>query len=143
MARVSFSELEQKLPEVARHHTLVSTAIYDLFALTPPAQLVMHPSLEGYAGLPVDEVRTIVLAEHDHNSALSVLACVEAALRTDYLNRCYSKQKGDIARSFRDIYKARAERARLDDDILACCLEHPYIPLRGCDIYKKSCQFSS
>ncbi|MRW92382.1 hypothetical protein GJ699_20505 [Duganella sp. FT80W] len=106
----------------------MSTAIYDLFALTPSAQLALHPSLAGYTGLPVEEVRAIVLAEHDHNSALSVLACVEAALRTDYLKRCYTKQKDDIARSFRDIYKKRAERARLDDDILACWRDSSSIP---------------
>lgn len=126
--RVSFSELEQTLPEVARHHTLVSTAIFDMFALTPPGKLLMHSSLAGYAGLPAEKVRALVLAEHDHNSALSVLACVEAALRTDYLKRCYGKQKDDIARSFRDIYKERAERARLEDDILGCWRDKSGIP---------------
>jgi hypothetical protein len=128
VARVSFSELEQKLPEIARHHTLVSTAIYDLLALTPPTQLAIHPSMEGYAGLTVEEVRGTVLAEHDHNSALSVLACVEAALRMDYLKRCYDKKRDDISRSFREIYKARAERARLDDDILASWRDKSSIP---------------
>lgn len=128
MAKVSFSDQELTLAEVARHHMLVVTAVYDFFALTDPLQLTLHPSLVGYAGHPAIEVRSMVLAEIDHGSALSVLACVEAAIRTDYLRRVYGKEKGMVSRALRELYKERGERARLDDDLLACWRDKSSVP---------------
>lgn len=124
MAKVSLSGQALTLPEVARHNSAVLAAAYDFFANPDRAVLSAHPSLRGYIGLPLDEVRTSVLAEIDHNSALSVLSCAEAAIRTDYLRRVYDKQKDDLSRALRRIYKVKEERARLDDDLLFCWRDH-------------------
>lgn len=127
MAKVSLSQLELTLAEVARHHLVMQTATYEFFALGTVV-LMGNQSLAGYAGLPLDEVRSIVLAELDHSSALSVLSCVEAAIRTDYFRRVYAKEKSALSRALRQVYKEREERARLDADLLDCWRQHSDVP---------------
>lgn len=123
MTKISLSGLELTLADVARHHSVMQTATYEFFALGSVA-LVGHPSLAGYTGQPLDEVRSTVLAELDHSSALSVLSCAEAAIRTDYFRRVYAKRKSELSRALRQIYKDKEERARLDNDLLACWRDH-------------------
>lgn len=120
MSKLSLSDQALTLPDVARHYSVVTTATYDFFSNPDPTVLTAHPSLAGYVGLSVDVVRSSVLTEIDRNSALSALACVEAAVRTDYLRRVYNKEKGKISRALRAIYQVKEERARLDDDLLLC-----------------------
>lgn len=127
MARVSFSGLQLTLADVTRHHSVVQAATYDFFALGVAA-LAANPNLAGYAGQPLDEVRSTVLAELDYSSALSVLSCVEAALRTDYLRRVYDKEKSELSRALRQVYKHKEERARLDTDLLDCWRDHSDVP---------------
>lgn len=124
MGRVSLSGQALTLPEVARHYSAVTAATYDFFANTDLLALKAHPGLAGYTGLPMHEVRSTVLTEIDHTSALSVLSCVEAAVRSDYLRRVYDREKDDVSRALRAIYKLRQERARLDNDLLFCWRDH-------------------
>lgn len=92
--------------------------MYDLFA-NPH-----HVSLIPYIGRALDEVKDEALAELSHTSSLSVLACVEAAVRMDYGQRVSGKAKSPLSRSLRDIYKKKGDRARLDEDLLAAWKEH-------------------
>lgn len=120
VGKVSLSDQMLTLPDVARHYSAVTAATYDFFSNPDPAMLFAHPSLAGYIGLSVDVVRSKVLTEIDHISALSALSCVEAVVRTDYLRRAYNKEKSKISRALRAIYQVKEERARLDDDLLLC-----------------------
>jgi hypothetical protein len=124
VGRVSLSGQALTLPEVARHYSAVTAATYNFFANSGPMALKAHPSLAGYTGMPMHEVRSNILAEVDRTSALSVLSCVEAAVRSDYLRRVYDREKDDMSRALRAIYKLKEERARLDDDLLFCWRDH-------------------
>ena len=106
------------LPEIANHHLLLETALFELFA--DPN----HAALVSYVGRPLDEVRTEALGELEHTSSLSILACVEAALRVDYDQRVSARTRGLLSRALRDVHKERGNYARLDDDILGAWKEH-------------------
>jgi hypothetical protein len=58
------------------------------------------------------------LAELDKTASMTVLAALEAAFRTDYLQRCYKKERDPLSREFREIYKRKIEKTSLEDDIL-------------------------
>jgi hypothetical protein len=106
------------LPEIANHHAIVEAALFDLFANSNHAVLLQ------YAGSSLDEVRSDALAELEHTSSLSLLACVEAALRVDYDQRVEARGRSSLSRALREIHKEKKEYARLDDDILGAWKEH-------------------
>lgn len=127
MASVSLSGQQLTLADVIRHHSVVQAATYDFFARGAVA-LAGSPSLAGYAGQSLDEVRSTVLAELDHSSAFSVLSCVEAAIRIDYVRRVKAKEKSELSRALRQVYKDKEDRARLDTDLLDCWRDHSDLP---------------
>jgi hypothetical protein len=57
------------------------------------------------------------IEETDRRSAFFLLTALEAAFRSDYLERCQKNTKGDVSDAFRRIYKKRKQQPRLDDDI--------------------------
>lgn len=128
MGKTSLSFQGLTLPEVARHHEVLMTATYDFFATSNRHSLLQHPSLAGYAGRSIEDVRADVLTELDHTSALSVLSCVEAAVRTDYLTRVYGRSRGNMSRALRAVYDDSDEKARLVEDLLACWRAHSNVP---------------
>ena len=64
------------------------------------------------------------LQETEMRSSLIVLARLEAAFRTDYRQRARLKLNDPISVDFRKLFKARRERARLEDDILEVWRRH-------------------
>ena len=58
------------------------------------------------------------LAESQLRASLTMLSSLEAAFRIDFLQRCYHRDRSDITRCFRDLYKEHAEHVRLDEHIL-------------------------
>lgn len=112
------------LPEIANHHLIVETALFDLFADPTHAVLVQ------YIGSPLDEVRGKALAELEHTSSLSVLACVEAALRVDYEQRVSARGRSSLSRALRDVHRRKKEYARLAEDILDAWKEHSTVSKR-------------
>ncbi|RZK67247.1 MAG: hypothetical protein EOO85_25795 [Pedobacter sp.] len=109
------------MSEIANHHLILEAALFDLFA-NPN-----HPVLLQYAGSPLDDVRRDALAELEHTSSLSLLACVEAALRVDYNQRTSARGRSPLSRALRSIYQEKEEYARLDDDILGAWKEYSNI----------------
>ncbi len=83
-----------------------------------------HLRFIGYEPAEVDEELDARLAELEFTSTLTVLSGVEAAFRIDYLLRCDLKKKDPISMVFREIYKARRDRARLDEDIFVVWKTH-------------------
>lgn len=49
---------------------------------------------------------------------MTVLTKMEASFRIDYLVRCRQKKKDDLSRGFREVYKAKAHKVSLENDIL-------------------------
>jgi proline dehydrogenase len=58
------------------------------------------------------------IAELDKSSALMILATIEAHFRLDYVRRCRYREKDELSRKFRELYKKKGSRASLSDDIL-------------------------
>lgn len=106
------------LPDIANHHLVLEAALFDLFADPNHAVLVQ------YVGLPIDEVRGKALAELEHTSSLSLLACVEAALRVDYDQRVSARGRSPLSRALRDVHREKEAYARLEDDILGAWKEN-------------------
>jgi len=106
------------LPEIANYHALVLAALFDLFANPSHAALAQH------IGRSLDEVRGEALAELEHTSSLSLLACVEAAIRVDYAQRVSARGKSPLSRALREVYRKKKTFARLDDDLLAAWRAH-------------------
>ena len=62
------------------------------------------------------------LAELGQLTMLGMLACTEAALRVDFIERVANKKKDDVSRRFWEIYKGQGiEKIRLEEDILDTC----------------------
>lgn len=56
--------------------------------------------------------------EANLNSCLSLLATLEAEFREDYQRRCINRQRDNLSRRFRELYKSKKLHVRLEDDIL-------------------------
>lgn len=66
-----------------------------------------------------------VVAEHSFRldelevaCAMTLLSKLEASFRIDYLIRCRNKRRDALTKNFRIIYKIKAHKAELDDEIL-------------------------
>jgi hypothetical protein len=73
------------------------------------------------AGAPSEPTRArpdALLSELDRWASLALLAAVEAAFRVDYVRRQARKPKDPLAKALRAVYRAKGERASLEDDIL-------------------------
>ena len=59
------------------------------------------------------------IAELDRMVMLGMLACTEAALRVDFIERVMNKKKDDVSRAFWDTYKRQGiDKIRFEEDIL-------------------------
>jgi len=119
--RVSFSGKHLGLPEIAVHHQDLESSLTLYFSADSPRYLVRFV---GYATSELTDELRERLNEADLASSLTVLASVEAAFRIDYLQRCYRREKGPVARAFRDIYKAKGDRASLDKEIFEAWVDN-------------------
>lgn len=82
----------------------------------------------GYSPAEVHAVLLDRLQETDIRSCLALLTAIEAAFRIDYLNRVQDKRKDALSRHLRALYKRRAERASLEEDLLAGWVRyHPHL----------------
>jgi hypothetical protein len=97
--------------EVAEYHNDVLASL-KYFSKTSPSFVSTR-----YFGSSLGDVLAARIEETDLRSAFFVLAALEAAFRVDYLYRCQKKEKDDVSRAFRAIYKEREANANLDEDI--------------------------
>ncbi|MEI6984917.1 MAG: hypothetical protein WCK65_02220 [Rhodospirillaceae bacterium] len=115
MARkVSFSGKNLSPIDAILHHSDTGEALTLFFSSVSPSYPVR------FAGYKLTEVHAELAdrrAELDLNTTMSLLAAVEAAFRIDYLQRCYQKKKDDVSRQFFEIYKEKATRVSLEDEI--------------------------
>jgi hypothetical protein len=111
--RVPFSNENLTFGEVLSHHIIVQKSVYSFYR-TP-----LQPEFIGYTLKELESELENRLEEHDKNSCLTLLSAMEALIRMDYLQRCYTRQKDNISRKFRELHKDSGARASLEDDILA------------------------
>jgi hypothetical protein len=58
------------------------------------------------------------IEELDRSTSFTILAAIEAHIRVDFLQRCYNKDKDDLSRKFRALYKKKGSKVSLSEDIL-------------------------
>jgi len=74
-----------------------------------------------FFGLSIDDLDGYFLdseKELDHLISFDIISSTEALLRIDFLKKVYNKDKSDLAREFRLIYKQKANKISLEDDII-------------------------
>jgi hypothetical protein len=107
--------------------------IEDYFNSTEQALRQFYNERNAYfAGYTPEELNVELeerIDELDKSTALTVLAAVEAHIRVDYLQRCYAKDKEALSRKFRELYKEKGRRARLEEELLE--LWKDYVSLKS------------
>jgi hypothetical protein len=123
--RVSFSGQELGLDQIAKHHIATEAALREFFSPTSPSFLSRYVAPKP-SEVAIDLAFSV--AELEYNSAFTVMAAIEAALRTDYLTRAYKKKKDTLSRAFRAIHKSHGPRASLENEILVAWHDHGPMP---------------
>ncbi|MGH7744134.1 MAG: hypothetical protein ACREQ5_04850 [Candidatus Dormibacteria bacterium] len=123
--RVTFSGLQLELPDIAVHHQDLGSSLTVYFHFDTPGYRVRFI---GYTPSEIADELGERLDEVDLTSSLAVLASIEAVFRIDYLQRCYRKEKDQLSRAFRSIYKTRKQQALLDEDIFEAWMDNSSVP---------------
>jgi hypothetical protein len=121
MRRVSFSNSNVDVDDLALHHTDVESALRDYFSAIAPSYTVRFA---GYAPFEIVEELQMRLTEVDMTSSLTILTAVEATFRVDYLQRCYQRKRDPLSRAFRDLHKRKGTNVRLEEEIFDIWKEH-------------------
>jgi hypothetical protein len=119
-AKVSFSNANLDLTDITQHHADVESSLRDYFKLNP--RFIGEPPEK------VDQLLNECLIEHEQSTVLNLLASLEAALRIDYLQRCYRKMKDPLSREFRQLHAKKGPRASLADEILPAWKDCTSVP---------------
>ena len=126
-SRVVLSHEHLDIAQIDRHRQDTEAAIEAYFSISNPS------SAQRFLGLAPREVRTekeTLLDESRRSSSMDVFGALEAAFRVDFLQRCYGREKDDISRTFRDIYRNKGARVSLEGDILATWRQDLNVPQR-------------
>lgn len=113
--RVIFSGQHLGLADIDGYHQDAEASLRLYFSSASPTYTVRFL---GCSMLEVTEQLHARLVESQLRASLTVLSSLEAAFRIDYLQRCYHRDRSEITRCFRDLYKEHAEHVRLDEHIL-------------------------
>ena len=113
--RVNFSGQQLGLADIDGYHHDAEAALRLYFSSASPTYPVRFI---GYSVAEVTEELHARLLESQLRASLAVLSSLEAAFRIDYLQRCYHRDRSEITRRFRDLYKEHAEHVRRDEHIL-------------------------
>lgn len=110
---ISFSDENLSLYQIHQHYSQIDRSIGLYFD---------NPTSHGeFTGMTLDELkdkREEISLENDRLMVMNLLAALEAAFRIDYLQRVSFKKKDDLSKRFREMFKKKAQRASLEDDIL-------------------------
>jgi hypothetical protein len=104
--RVAFSDQHLNLDDIALHHSDVEDALRQYYSRNSILADI-------YIGFTKAELLEQRLEEEDRSCVLSIFAAIEAAFRIDYLKRVYTKQKDNLSRTFRKLYKEKRARVSL------------------------------
>jgi hypothetical protein len=114
--KVSFSEDILTFENVAMSHS--DTEICIRFYYSMPSIERHNPKFIGYRAEDLTNEQAERLDDLDRNSSFGVLSALEASFRVDFLLRCYKREKDDLSRYFRDIYKNQNSSVSFEENIL-------------------------
>jgi hypothetical protein len=102
--------------EIVDHHEFLVDSVDALFA---------NPGPE-FVGATPDEIeasRVLTLSKLEQQSTLSLLACLEAYFRVDYLKRKEGKLKDPLSKSLIKVFNKKKRKASLMEDIIKTWLK--------------------
>lgn len=114
--RVSFSGEHLAMPAISQHHSDIEASVKDYFSLQNPRS---EPRFSGHTPDEIREQLASILEENERTTCLTILACLEAAFRLDYLQRCYRRLRDPLSREFRALYSVKDSRVSLERDIFS------------------------
>ncbi|MGG2990375.1 hypothetical protein ABEO46_15620 [Geobacillus stearothermophilus] len=115
--RITFSGENRNLEDIVSFYNLCKSALLK-YKENIKKGLEIPEEFIGFTPEELDQHFKDKIEELENLICLDLLAAVEAKLRMDYLTRVYNRKKDNLSRIFRHIYKEKAERASLDEDIL-------------------------
>lgn len=121
--RISFSKSGLELREIAAHHSDTAAALKAYYGFSGTGTSLPARFL-GYSEQELSAEFRQRIKELEKTSSLTLLSFLEGRFRTDYLTRCYKKGRDGLSRKFRAIYKEKANRASLENDILEIWKKH-------------------
>jgi hypothetical protein len=121
--RFSISKHVLEIREIADHHTDTEAALKEYYGLSRskeflPAKFVDYSKED----LSVELHKRI--EELEKTSSLTLLSFLEAKFKIDYQSRCRNRTKGRLSNDLRVIYKKKADRASLENEILRTWKNH-------------------
>ncbi len=112
--KVGLSGEERTPQDIDIHHQDTEQALRHYFA-TPQLHI---KRFFGYTQAEIQQELQLRIIEQERMSSLELLAALEAIFRLDYLQRgLYSKQKDQLSKHFRSLYKEKEKRVSLEEDI--------------------------
>lgn len=124
----TLSNQEQSLPTVWQWHEFQRSLIGEeksrLFGALARGE---SPAVSRYFGKTPEELAAdfaFQTAELSLLSMLGMLACTEAALRVDFIERISYRKRDEVSRGFRDAFREQGEKIRFEEDILDVWREH-------------------
>ena len=121
MPRVAFSDKKVDIEDLAAHHYDVEAALRNYFGIAANS---FPLRFAGYSTSDLAVELEKRLAELDMTSSLTILSSLEAVFRIDYLQRCSQKKKDTLSRAFRALYKQKAARVDLENEIFDLWKQH-------------------
>jgi hypothetical protein len=120
--RISFSSELLRFEEVALSHADIANSIR--FYYTAPSLANLDPKFIGYTVEETQREQNLRLDELDKSSVFSLLAALEASFKVDFYLRCYGRERDDLSRSLRAVFKEKGDRISLEEDIIETWKNH-------------------
>ena len=120
-AKITFSEEEKSIEAIWSWYEDQQEAIRDFKNKLRNALLSSLKVQDKFLGLSMDNVEEYFLdseKELDYLVSFDIISSTEALLRIDFLRKVYNKDKSDLGRAFRQIYKQKANWISLEEDII-------------------------
>jgi hypothetical protein len=114
--KISFSAEVLQFDDVAVSHSDIERSIRFYYAA--PSMEIRDTKFIGYTPQEIQEEQNLRLGELDKSSVFHLLAALEASFRTDFLLRCYQRQKDEISRCFRALHKRKGNKVSFEEDII-------------------------
>lgn len=113
----AFSNMNLELDEIFDHHSVTELALKEYYSINED-KVEYHVRFAFNREVDVADELGKHIEELAATSSFSILSSLEASFRVDFLVRCKNKKRDILSRRFREIYKKKKDRIKLEDDIL-------------------------
>ena len=122
MAKVSLSGSEKSIEEIWSWYNDQKEALRDFKnKIIVSLQIVPSHVDDKFITMTLEEVNSYFASsveELEHLVALDLISATEGNLRADFYSKVYNKDKSDLARKFRTLYKLKENKISLEEDII-------------------------